>query len=150
MIKYFVDSKDNAVKFIERSRFKPSQIDEQDAVEYHDVSGDDDEIGEENIHQQIDLSGISMTELQRRLKIKMEQIDVLQRSVIKLNNRVGTEIILDGHKENDQSFSCSMPIPRYENAVNTLNYQIDGTFGKKIFFLTDVRNLKQKFFSNIN
>lgn len=151
MIEYSVDSTNDAMKFIERSRLKPSQIEEQDVVEYHDLSVDTDDVGEKNRDQQLDLSGISMPALQERFKIKMERVDLLERSVKQLNNRIGTEIILDGeNKENELSASCSMSVPRYENTINTLNYQIDETFGKKIYFMTDVRIIFFIFFLTIN
>lgn len=79
--------------------------------------------------QQDELQQIESVNVIEPLKIKQEN-ERLRTTIRNLNNRIGTEVVQDEY--------CVEATPRYPRTVNTLNYQNDLAFGKKIFFITNV------------
>lgn len=115
----------------------PPQIQKRSVVEYHDMSKDDGCSNAEMSHssQRVDIGTIP--NIQRFLDVKIEKIQLLECTVVNLSNRIGTEIVDDDDRV---VLGCpSVVIPRYTSNVNTLNYQLDGAFGKRIYFKTNVR-----------
>lgn len=83
-------------------------------------------------------------DLFKHLKVKQERISLLENTVKDLNNRIGTEIIDDDCYEIGSSLALSR-YDRNEN-VNTLHFQLDTEFGKKIYFITNVRIIVRIYF----
>lgn len=71
-------------------------------------------------------------------QIKKER-ELLQATVQKLNERIGTEVITDDDIGAGPSGSTANRYNHERNRdVNTRYYQLDSTFGKNIYYITDV------------
>lgn len=134
----FPDCRSKATKYLNKpQRRKHSPIETSDVVESLDISSDDDNDSArtENNNPQIDGSPHALIQL---LKIKQEKIETLEHTVKVLGNRIGTEIIAD---DDDNAGCPTLKRPLSKDTVNTRNYQIDGEFGKSIYYITNVRQL---------
>lgn len=112
-----------------------SRIARPDIAEFIEIPSDTENEDAETT-QPNELESVEEPILLERMKIKQEKIDFLQETVWKLSSRIGTEIIND-----DVSDVGPIVLPRYERSsnVNTLHYQLDTDFAKKIYYITDVR-----------
>lgn len=99
-----------------------------------------DNESEETVQQNV-FDELEEPELLLRVKIKQERIGLLENTVKNLNFRIGTEILRDADS-NDLGLS-STALSHYDKNpdVNTLHMQTDETFGKSIYFITDVITL---------
>lgn len=67
--------------------------------------------------------------------IKIEENNHLKQTIALLNRRIGIETVND---DDDDKFDHSDTVATYVTTVNTRNYQLDGSFAKKYYFITNV------------
>lgn len=116
---------------------QPLQVGAKEVVEAWELSSDSEDEGAKS-QEKFD-STISAEELRNHLKIKVERIGILEKTISNLSTRIGTEIVSDDKKTDNRS---ALALSRYfknSSDVNTLHYQMDTEFGKNIFFITNVR-----------
>lgn len=132
-VKSIIDSYGAADTYLSRSRrTKPLKFDKT-VVECWEISSDSD--NEPDLMMPCNPNVIEYN-LKSDLKIKEERIEMLQVTIKKLNERLGTEVI------DDNESSAQLPFKRQHSNglnVNTLHYQRDEEFGKPYFFITNVR-----------
>lgn len=135
-----------AKKFVDIPlRSKPQRMTaRQDVVEHIELS---DNESEETV-QQNEFDGLVQPDLLKRLKIKQERIGLLENTVKNLNSRIGTETLRDADSNDLGSSSTALSHYKKNPDVNTLHMQTDETFGKGIYFITDVITLSYNYMMN--
>lgn len=113
-------------------RFKQVEISKQ-IIEIHDITKNNDNQCENASNPIDDYNDDLLT----KLKIKTEIVEQLVNVNMKLNQRIGTEIIEDddeGSSSSARSRNCGLKC-----IVNTREYQTDSEFGVKYLYLNNVR-----------
>lgn len=129
----FIDSLEKAQEYTVRPRRLKQAVTSKQIIEIHDITENNDNQSDENISSPIDDCN---DDLQTKLKIKTEILELLVNVNKKLNQRIGTEIIEDDDEDSLASARSRNGDLKY--IVNTREYQTDSEFGKKYLYLNNV------------